>query len=102
AFRPEPRETALADLLDEARRDPPNPGNREERLPDEGNAERLAEFFAREERTVVYFGKLLRNKGVHLLFEALREVEARALVIGFGDYREELQRPGPPRPRVPR
>src|SRR4029079_6765118 len=92
AFRPEPRETALADLLDEARRDPPNPGNREERLPDEGNAERLAEFFAREERTVVYFGKLLRNKGVHLLFEALREVDARALVVGFGDYREELER----------
>ena len=38
----EPREEALAGLLDEARRDPPNPGNANERLPDEGNAERLA------------------------------------------------------------
>ena len=65
-------------LLEEARRDPPNPGNREERLPDEGNAERLAEFFAGDEPTVVYFGKLLDNKGVHLLLEALREVDARA------------------------
>jgi glycosyltransferase involved in cell wall biosynthesis len=96
AFRPEPRETALAALLEEARRDPPNPRNGEERLPDEGNAERLAEFLARDEPTVVYFGKLLRNKGVHLLFEALREVDARALVIGFGDYREELERQAPP------
>jgi glycosyltransferase involved in cell wall biosynthesis len=95
-FRPEPRETALAALLGQARRDPPNPGNREERLPDEGNAERLAEFFAREQPTVVYFGKLLRNKGVHLLFEALRDVDARALVVGFGDYREELERQAPP------
>jgi glycosyltransferase involved in cell wall biosynthesis len=95
-FRPEPREAALAGLLEQARRDPPNPGNREERLPDEGNAERLAGFFARDEPTVVYFGKLLRNKGVHLLFEALREVDARALVIGFGDYREELERQAPP------
>ena len=60
-------------LLDEARRDPPNPGNREERLPDEGNAERLAAFFAGDEPTVVYFGKLIYNKGVHVLFEALRE-----------------------------
>jgi hypothetical protein len=41
-FRPEPRDEALAALLDEARRDPANPGNREERLPDEGNAERFA------------------------------------------------------------
>ena len=47
AFRPLPREEALARLLDEARRDPPNPGNANERLPDEGNAERFAAFFAR-------------------------------------------------------
>src|ERR671932_1707921 len=41
-FRPQPREQALAALLDEARHDLPNPGNANERLPDEGNAERLA------------------------------------------------------------
>ena len=41
--------------------------------PDEGNAERLEAFFAADEPTVLYFGKLLYNKGVHLLFEALRE-----------------------------
>ena len=40
-FVPLPRDEALARLLDEARRDPPNPGNANERLPDEGNAERL-------------------------------------------------------------
>ena len=36
---PEERDTALAGLLDEARHDPPNPGNANERLPDERNAD---------------------------------------------------------------
>ena len=96
-WRPRPREEALAALIEEARRDPPNPGNREERLPDEGNAERLAEFLAGDEPTVVYFGKLLRNKGVHVLLEALEHVDARAVIVGFGDYRRELEAMAPPR-----
>ena len=45
-FRPQPRDEALADLVAEARADPPNPGNAEERQPDERNAERLATFLA--------------------------------------------------------
>jgi glycosyltransferase involved in cell wall biosynthesis len=96
-FRPEPREAALAALLEEAGEDPPNPGNVEERLPDEGNGERLAAFFSTDEPTVVYFGKLLYNKGVHLLLEALRQVDARAVIVGFGDYRAELEAAAPPR-----
>jgi glycosyltransferase involved in cell wall biosynthesis len=96
-FRPEPRRRALERLLEEARRDPPNPGNAEERLPDEGNAERLEAWFESDEPTVLYFGKLLYNKGVHVLFEALRETNARALIVGFGDYRRELERIAPPR-----
>jgi glycosyltransferase involved in cell wall biosynthesis len=91
-FRLEPRETAMENLLAESRRDPPNPGDGNERLPDEGNAERLAEFLSVDnEPTVLYFGKLLRNKGVHLLLEALRDVDARAVIVGFGDYRRELE-----------
>jgi glycosyltransferase involved in cell wall biosynthesis len=96
-FAPEPREQALAGLLEEALRDPSNPGNAEERLPDEGNADRLAAWFASDEPTILYFGKLLYNKGVHVLFEALEQVDARALIVGFGDYREELERTAPPR-----
>jgi len=88
---PQPREEALSALIAEARRDPPNPGNANERLPDEGNAERLEAFLAGEAPTVVYFGKLLYNKGVHLLLEALSGLDARAVVVGFGDYREELE-----------
>jgi glycosyltransferase involved in cell wall biosynthesis len=95
-FAPQSREDALRDLLDECRRDPPNPGNRNERLPDEGNAERLERWFASDEPTVLYFGKLLFNKGVHVLFEALRAVEARSLIVGFGDYRAELEAAAPP------
>jgi glycosyltransferase involved in cell wall biosynthesis len=90
-FRPEPRDEALRALVAEAANDPPNPGNASERLPDEGNAERLAEFLAGDEPTVLYFGKLLRNKGVQILLEALRDVDARAVIVGFGDYRGELE-----------
>jgi glycosyltransferase involved in cell wall biosynthesis len=97
AFVPLPRDEALGDLLAESRADPPNIGNANERLPDEGNADRLEAFLADDEPTVLYFGKLLRNKGVHVLFEALRDVDARAVVVGFGDYREELERTAPPR-----
>jgi glycosyltransferase involved in cell wall biosynthesis len=96
-FRPRPREAALAELLEEARRDPPNPGNASERLPDGGNADRLAAFLAGDAPTVVYFGKLLYNKGVHLLLEALHELDARAVIVGFGDYRGELEELAPPR-----
>ena len=91
-WRPRPRVEALAGLIAEARRDAPNPGNGNERLPDEANDERLAAFLAGDTPTVVYFGKLLYNKGVHVLLEALEGVEARAVVVGFGDYRAELER----------
>jgi glycosyltransferase involved in cell wall biosynthesis len=90
-WRPRPRDEALAGLVAESRSDAPNPGNEDERLPDEGNAERLAAFLAGERPTVVYFGKLLYNKGVHVLLEALQGVDARAVLVGFGDYREELE-----------
>jgi glycosyltransferase involved in cell wall biosynthesis len=96
-FRPEARHVALRRLLEESRADAPNPGNANERGPDEGNAERLAAFFAEDAPTVVYFGKLLYNKGVHVLFDALRRLDARAVIVGFGDYREELERDAPPR-----
>jgi glycosyltransferase involved in cell wall biosynthesis len=97
AFRPQPRGEALESLLAEARADPPNPGNRQERLPDEDNARRLAEFLGGSGPFVLYFGKLLYNKGVHVLFEALRGLDARTIVVGFGDYRRELERIAPPR-----
>jgi glycosyltransferase involved in cell wall biosynthesis len=97
-WRPRRRAEALAGLIEEARRDAANPGSAEERLPDEGNAERLAEFLAGDEPTVVYFGKLLYNKGVHVLLEALKDVDARAVIVGFGDYRQELE--GLARPRT--
>jgi glycosyltransferase involved in cell wall biosynthesis len=91
-FRPEPREQALAALIEEARRDP---DDGDERHPDPGNAERFAEFLAEERPTVIYFGKLIENKGVHVLLEALRGLDARAVVVGFGDYREELETRAP-------
>ena len=88
---PEPRDVALAALLEEARRDPPNPGNAEERLPDEGNADRLERFLAPGTPVVVYFGKLIEQKGVHVLIEALAGLEARLVVVGFGPERAALE-----------
>jgi glycosyltransferase involved in cell wall biosynthesis len=90
-WRPLERQRALNELVAEARRDPPNPGRANERLPDEGNADRLNAFLAADEPTVVYFGKLIPQKGVHLLFEAMREVDARLVVVGFGPQRAELE-----------
>ena len=90
-WRPQPREQALAALLDESERDSPNPQNANARLPDEGNATRLASFLAGDEPVVVYFGKLLHNKGVHVLLDAVAEVDAKTVVVGFGDYRSELE-----------
>ena len=92
-LKPEPRGEALARLLEEARRDAPNPGRRHERLPDDGNAERLEAFFADERPTVVYVGKLSHEKGVSLLLEALRGLPgARAVVVGFGPERDALEK----------
>jgi glycosyltransferase involved in cell wall biosynthesis len=88
-FRPEPRDEALAALLDEAGRDS---APASERDPDAGNAERLGEFLAGEAPTAVYVGKLSEEKGVHLLLEALAHVDARTVVVGFGPAREELER----------
>jgi glycosyltransferase involved in cell wall biosynthesis len=89
ALVPEGREAALAALVEEARRDPPPTS---ERQPDAGNAERLAEFLAGDEPTVVYVGKLSDEKGVSLLLEALSRLrrEVRAVVVGFGPARAEL------------
>jgi glycosyltransferase involved in cell wall biosynthesis len=91
------RDRALLRLVEEARDDPPNPGNAEERLPDEGNADRLAEFLLGSDPTVVYFGKLIEQKGVQVLLEAMRDVDARLVVVGFGPYRATLELAAPPR-----
>jgi glycosyltransferase involved in cell wall biosynthesis len=88
-FRPEPRDEALAALLAEAGRDS---APTSERDPDVGNAERLAEFLGDEAPTLVYVGKLSEEKGVHLLVEALAHVDARAVVVGFGPARGDLER----------
>ena len=87
-LRPEPRGDALVALVEEARRDPPVRG---ERHPDPGNAERLADFLAGVEPTVVFVGKLSPEKGPQLLLEALERVEARAVFVGFGPSRPELE-----------
>jgi glycosyltransferase involved in cell wall biosynthesis len=96
-FVPQARAEAFTALLAECGADPPNPGNRQVRLPDEWNAARLEEFLAGDTPTVLYFGKLLYNKGVHVLLEALHGLDVRALIVGFGDYRRELERIAPPR-----
>jgi glycosyltransferase involved in cell wall biosynthesis len=88
---PEDRDVALSALLAEAARDEPNPGNAEERLPDEGNAERLGAFLAGDRPVVVYFGKLITQKGVDVLLQALAGLDARVVVVGFGPERGALE-----------
>ena len=47
--------------------------------------------------TVVYVGKLSREKGVHLLLGALARLEARAVIVGFGPERARLEAEAGPR-----
>jgi glycosyltransferase involved in cell wall biosynthesis len=88
-FRPEPRDEARMALLEQAALDPKPTSERD---PDAANAQRLRDFLAGDEHTVVYVGKLSEEKGVHLLLEALEDVDARGVVVGFGPAREELER----------
>lgn len=89
---PEARDEALAALLGEAAHDEPNPGNADERRPDDGNQGRLAAFLGSGRATVVYFGKLIEQKGVHVLLDALEGVDTQVVVVGFGPERERLER----------
>jgi glycosyltransferase involved in cell wall biosynthesis len=95
SFGPQARSTALPALIYECRRDAPNPRhNHDERRPDEGNADRSAEFLAGQAPTVVYVGKLTAEKGVSLLLEAAETLSDRAVrtvVVGFGPQRQELE-----------
>jgi glycosyltransferase involved in cell wall biosynthesis len=68
-----------------------------ERAADAGAAAGLAGLG----RFVLYFGKLMRQKGVHLLLDAWRDVGlrhpgVRLVVVGFGDARAELEAQAPP------
>ena len=94
-FRLQDRDEALANLLAEARADPPNGGD--ERLPDDGNADRLAAFLGGAGPLVVYFGKLIEQKGVQVLLEAMKGVDARLVVVGFGPHRAVLEAAATPR-----
>jgi glycosyltransferase involved in cell wall biosynthesis len=95
-FTPEDRLRAFAGLIAESELDELQARSADERHPDPGNTARFEQAFARDEPTVVYVGKLIENKGVQVLFEALRGLDVRAVVVGFGDYRETLESIAPP------
>lgn len=92
ALRPRPHDEALTGLLAACRADAPNPPGpaHDERAPDDGNDVRLAAFLADPRPTVLYVGKLSAEKGVAVLLEALRTMDATAVVVGFGPARAEL------------
>jgi glycosyltransferase involved in cell wall biosynthesis len=90
-FVPEDPKQALESLLEQCRLDQPNPDRRDVRRPDDGNEERLRSFLSGPGPTVVYVGKICREKGVPLLFEALSSVDVRCVIVGFGPMRAELE-----------
>lgn len=89
-MRPRSADEALAGLLAQAARDVPG----DQRMPDPGNADRFAQFFAEHPGPrVVYVGKISEEKGVGLLLDAL---ELPAVIVGFGPARPGLEeRAGP-------
>jgi glycosyltransferase involved in cell wall biosynthesis len=73
------------------------PGGPAERAADTG----AAASFEGLGRFVLYFGKLMRQKGVHLLLEAWGEIaprhpDVRLVIVGFGDARGDLEATAPP------
>jgi glycosyltransferase involved in cell wall biosynthesis len=87
-FRPE---GGSRSRLDELLRRPGQPAHAERR-PDADAADRISKVG----RFVLYFGKLLRQKGVQILLEAWRDVAPShpghtLVVVGFGSDRAELE-----------
>lgn len=57
------------------------------------HAERSAELRARYPGPIVLFvGRLVRYKGIHVLLEAMRSIRATLLIVGDGPCRAELER----------
>jgi glycosyltransferase involved in cell wall biosynthesis len=74
-----------------------SPDHPAERTADAGAAAGLAGAG----RFVLYFGKLMRQKGVHLLLDAWRDLAPRhpgigLVIVGFGDARAHLEAHAPP------
>ena len=98
AFRPDGGDlAALVELL-HADAAAPHPGRPPERGPDPEAGDRLTGLG----RFVLYFGKLMQQKGVHVLLEAWsrlgpRFADTTLVVVGFGDARAELQAAAPER-----
>ncbi|MEI2784741.1 MAG: glycosyltransferase, partial [Candidatus Nanopelagicales bacterium] len=87
--RPCVRDAALAGLLEQSQQDAPNVGN--PRMPDDGNAARLAAFFADPRPVIAYVGKISQEKGVPLLIDVVKQLGLRAVIVGFGPARTELE-----------
>lgn len=96
-WKPSSRAEALAALVTQARRYELDNRARAEPVPDAGLADRLDSFLASDQPTVVYCGRLSRNKGVHLLMQALSDLDVRAVVVGSGEDRAQLEDLAPPR-----
>jgi glycosyltransferase involved in cell wall biosynthesis len=64
----------------------------DQRVPDPSAASRLRALALYEGPLVGYFGKLIPQKGVELLIEALAEFDGsvRGVIVGFGLHREHL------------
>ncbi|HEV8421636.1 MAG TPA: glycosyltransferase [Actinomycetota bacterium] len=120
AFRPMPRRAALEEVAARLRTDPDTFRGRppeldvlvhhavesrdaralddlahryDQSVPDPDAADRLLSLAAHEGPLVGYLGKLIPQKGVELFLAALPVIhhpEARALVVGFGLFREWL------------
>ena len=90
-WAPEPREAALAALLEEAAATGRTPATPRSACPTRAMPLASSASSRRRQPVVVYFGKLIEQKGVHVLIEALAGLDARLVVVGFGPERAGLE-----------
>ncbi|HEC93677.1 MAG TPA: glycosyltransferase family 1 protein [Candidatus Atribacteria bacterium] len=60
-------------------------------LPNFVNVDEFNPFYEWEEKSIVYFGRLSREKGLFTLIEAVKDLDVKLKIIGEGPIRESLE-----------
>ncbi|MBM4055125.1 MAG: glycosyltransferase family 4 protein [Planctomycetes bacterium] len=60
-------------------------------LPNFADAGKFEPFYTSDNKTIVYFGRLIKEKGIKVLIDAVKGCNLRLKIIGDGPQRKELE-----------